>query len=318
MITRRTFLLQSVGLLLTLAYCPITIASSPRKLVFVHGRSQQGKDPNILKSIWIDAFNQGAEAVGKEPPADLDIAFPFYGDVLDGFTKQLNLPLTNEIQAKGDSIVNEDFLQFQADIADALRIQNGITDEQVNQEYGDNPKPKGPLNWEWVQAILRALDKHGGGINQLTLELFTRDVYLYTRRSIVRETIDKIVADSITEEPTIVVGHSLGSVVAYSVLRYDKRSLNIPLFVTVGSPLGIRAIRDQFKPLEGPNVRGWFNAFDERDVVSLYPLDGNNFPINPAVENYTGVINHTNNRHGIVGYLDNPTIAERVLDQLET
>ena len=318
MITRRTFLLQSAGLLFTLVYSPIILASQPRKLVFVHGRSQQGKDPVALKSTWIQALRKGAEAVGMDIPANLDIAFPFYGDVLDDFTKQLNLPLTTDIQAKGEGIANEDFLQFQAEIADDLRIQKGISDEQVNQEYGDNPKPKGPLNWEWVQAILRALDKHGGGINQLTLELFTRDVFLYTRRSLVRENIDKIVADTITEEPTIVVGHSLGSVVAYSVLRYDKRTLNIPLYVTVGSPLGIRAIRNQFKPLVGPNVKSWFNAFDERDVVSLYPLDEDNFPVNPAVENYKGLMNHTNNRHGIVGYLDNPTIAKRILSQLGT
>lgn len=316
MITRRMFLLQSAGLLLSVTYSPMILASPPNKLVFVHGRSQQGKDPNALKSIWIETFKKGANAAGMEVPANLDIAFPYYGDTLDDFTKQMNLPLTTEIQAKGESIVNEDFLQFQAEVAEDLRLQKGITDDQVNQEYGDNPKPKGPLNWEWVQAILRALDKHGGGINQVTLELFTRDVFLYTRRSFVRETIDKIVAETLTEEPTVVVGHSLGSVVAYSVLRYDKRNLNVPLYVTVGSPLGIRAIRNQFKPIERPNVNSWFNAFDERDVVALYSLDENNFPITPVVENYKGVKNHTINRHGIVGYLDDATIVKRILVKL--
>ena len=85
--------------------------------------------------------------------------------------------------------------------------------------------------------------------------------------------------------------------------------------MTVGSPLGVRAIRNQFKPLVRPNVGSWFNAYDDRDVVSLYPLDQNNFPIYPGVENYDGVRNHTSNRHGIVGYLDDPTIAKRILSQ---
>ncbi len=282
----------------------------------MHGRSQQGKDPDALKATWVEAFKKGAETAGMEIPNDLEIAFPFYGDVLDSFAKQLDLPLTSDIRTRGEDAVNEDFLLFQAEIAEALRARRGITDDQINEEYGSNLKQKGPLNWEWVQAILRALDKHGGGINQIALELFTRDVFLYTRRSIVRETIDKIVADEITEDPTIILGHSLGSVVAYSVLRYDPRKLNVPLYLTVGSPLGLRAIRDQFKPLKSPVVGSWFNAYDKRDMVSLYPLDIDNFPVSPVVENYAQVENNTGNRHGIVGYLDDPTVARRILGHL--
>ncbi|MCU7843911.1 MAG: lipase family protein [Candidatus Thiodiazotropha sp. (ex Monitilora ramsayi)] len=317
MISRRSLLLSSFGLVLV-ALSPTTIATTPRRLVFVHGRSQQGKDPEVLKKTWFDALKKGAETAGLEIPADLEVAFPFYGDVLDEFTQQMNLPLTTDIQARGEGVINEDFLLFQAEMAEALRQQSGITDEQINLEYGDNIKQKGPLNWEWVQAILRALDKYAGGISQLSLELFTRDVFLYTRRSLVRETIDKIVAETMTQEPTVVVGHSLGSVVAYSVLRYDPRPLNVPLYVTVGSPLGIRSIRDQFRPLKGPGVGSWFNAFDNRDVVSLYPLDDSNFPVQPDVENYDAVRNHTKNRHGIVGYLDDTTVAERILQQLNS
>jgi len=81
--------------------------------------------------------------------------------------------------------------------------------------------------------------------------------------------------------------------------------LNVPLYLTVGAPLAIRAIREQLRPLRfPPPVRAWFNAFDTRDVVALYPLDRGNFPVTPAVENYAGVKNHTSNRRGIVGYLD--------------
>lgn len=314
--TRRALLLQSAALAVAVL-SRVGLAEPPHKLLFVHGRSQQGKDPGKLKATWIEAFKKGADAANLPIPDDLDIAFPYYGDALDEFTHQSNLPLTTDIQARGESAVNEDFLEFQAEIAEELREARGITEDQVNEEYGENPKPKGPLNWEWVQAILRTLDKHGGGINQAALEQFTRDVYLYTRRSVVREAIDKIVAEKISEEPTVVLGHSLGTVVTYSVLRYDPRSLNVPLFVTVGSPLGVRAIRRQFRPLESPRAGQWFNAYDDRDVVALYPLDNSNFPIDPPVENYAGVRNHTSNRHGIVGYLDDVTVASKLLHQLE-
>lgn len=312
MISRRSLLWYSAGFSLAAAF-PSAFAATPRKLVFVHGRSQQDRDPVALKMEWVEAFRQGAQAAGMDMPAELEIAFPFYGDRLDEFVRQFNLPLTTDIQVRGEASVNEDFLQFQADIAEELRKKRGITDEQLNAEYGDNPKQKGPLNWEWVQAILRALDKHGGGINQITLEKFTRDVFLYTRRSLVHDTIDGIVAEAVTEEPTIWLGHSLGSVVAYSVLTRDPRALDVPLFVTVGSPLGVRVIRNQFRPLKSPTVGKWFNAYDDRDVVSLYPLDDDNFSIQPAIENYGEVKNHTDNRHGIVGYLDDVEVAGRIL-----
>jgi hypothetical protein len=81
--------------------------------------------------------------------------------------------------------------------------------------------------------------------------------------------------------------------------------------------LGIRAIRDELRPLRYPQVvQTWYNAFDPRDVVALYPLDGNNLPLTPPIENYGGVKNHTDNRHGIAGYLDDPRVAARILETI--
>ena len=205
---------------------------------------------------------------------------------------------------------------FQAEVADAVRERAGITDGQVDVEYGSDPSPRGPLNWKWVQAILRAIDKHTP-MNQKSLETFTRDVFLYTTRAGVRDEIDSIVAQKLTDEPTVVVSHSLGTVVAYNVLRNERRSLKVPLLVTLGSPLGVRAVRDQFRPLKYPPVvAGWYNAFDTRDVVALYPLDDKNFPLQPRIENNSAVNNSTDNRHGIAGYLDNQDVAKRILGAL--
>jgi hypothetical protein len=65
-----------------------------------------------------------------------------------------------------------------------------------------------------------------------------------------------------------------------------------------------------------PSVNSWSNAFDTRDIVALYPLDPANFPVSPAITNYNKVNNHTDNRHGIDGYLDNPIVTKWVLDAL--
>ena len=296
----------------------VAAATKASKLLLVHGRGQEGQDPALLKSEWVDALNRGAGKLGLALPGGVEVAFPYYGDVLDTFARQLDIPLTSDIQARG-GLGDEEFLVFQAQFAEAVRQSAGITDDQVDAEYGPNPKPRGPLNWQWVQAILSAIDKHGGGMGQKTLEIFTRDVFLYTTRAGVRDEIDRIVASKITEEPTVVVGHSLGTVVSYSILNSDRRRLLVPLYVTVGSPLGVRSVRDQFRPLRSPPpVEAWYNAFDDRDVVALYPLDAANFPVQPSIENYGAVKNHTANRHGIVGYLDDPNVAKRILGAMVT
>jgi hypothetical protein len=293
-------------------------AQHPVRLVLVHGRSQQGRDPAELQSVWLETLRRGAAKLNRALPERLEVAFPFYGDKLDEFAKQREVPLTTDIQARGAAADN-DFLKFQADVAEAMRTRAGVTDAQVDAEYGTNPTQKGPQNWAWVQATIRAIDKYGKGISQSAIESFMRDVYLYTTQPGVRTEIDRIVAATLNESPCVVVGHSLGSVVAYSVLRGDPRALKVRAYVTVGSPLAIRAIRDKLRPIGFPTpaVGAWYNAYDPKDVVALYPLDAANFPINPAVENYGRVLNGTDNRHGIIGYLDDPDVAKHILDALQ-
>lgn len=80
-----------------------------------------------------------------------------------------------------------------------------------------------------------------------------------------------------------------------------------------------RLVRARLLPLRFPSppLGTWYNAFDARDCLALYPLDQDNFPVTPAIENYRGVRNPTNDRHGIVGYLDDPNIAKKILDALD-
>jgi hypothetical protein len=320
MIDRRELLKTAAAIAVsgTMALVPSRAAAQRvTRLLLVHGRGQAGLNPDALKSEWMATLQRGATALGRTVPADLDVAFPFYGDVLDRYTRDLNIPLTSDIQARG-AAVDEKYLQFQADFAEGARKNAGITDAQIEAEFGDKPGERGPLNWAWVQATLRALDKSGVGAGK-ALETFTRDVYLYTTRAGLRDDIDAIVAEKLTVEPTVVIGHSLGSVVAFSVLRKDTRALKVPIYVTVGCPLAVRSIRDEFRPLRWPKpATRWYNAFDRRDTVALYPLDAANFPVQHAIDNYGEVKNTTDNHHGIVGYLDDPDVAKHILDGLGT
>ena len=55
---------------------------------------------------------------------------------------------------------------------------------------------------------------------------------------------------------------------------------------------------------------------DNDDIVALYPLDGDNFDIDPPIANKTDVDNHTSNQHGIAGYLNDKEVARRIYDAL--
>ena len=70
-------------------------------------------------------------------------------------------------------------------------------------------------------------------------------------------------------------------------------------------------------PLRSPAcVHHWFNAYDDRDVVALSALDTRGFNVTPAIENKRDVMNFTNNRHGITGYLADPVVAAKIVEHL--
>ena len=291
--------------------------NAPKRLLFVHGRSQGGRVPQDLKSEWLGVLTKTATTIGMSMPATTIVEMPFYGDKLDEFASAAQIPLSADIQTRG-SDPDREFQEFQAQFAEDLRRRAGVTDEEVQAEYRASPDERGPQNWRWVQAILRALDKKVPGMGPATLEAFTRDVFLYVTKPGVRTAIDRIVSAGFGDDnPNVVVAHSLGTVVAYSILMNDRRNLRVPLLVTLGSPLAVRAVRDPFRPLSYPtSIRSWYNALDKRDVVSLYPLDQENFPVGGAITNNDAVRNQTDNRHGIAGYLNNTDVATKILDAL--
>jgi hypothetical protein len=281
-------------------------------LLLIHGIAQGGKNPRDLQKAWLEALDKGLRKSSLTMPANVKVLFPYYADVLDEFVAQFNMPTGASVTAKGGAMDN-DYAQFRAEMAEDMRKKAEIPVEQVEQEAGkDVAAEKGPQNWKWVLATLRVLDKHLPGAGGWTIETFLRDVFLYTRRSVVQNAIDKIVTDTMNDSPTVIVGHSLGGVVAYNVAVNRKPSVTT-LLLTVGSPLGLPAVRSNLVPLKNPSGnKGWTNAYDPQDVVSLYPLDKAHFGVRPAITNHGKVKNWTDNRHGIVGYLDDTLVAKTI------
>lgn len=297
-----------------------------RQLVLIHGRAQEHKDSVALKAEWLDALEEGlAKSALTLPIAEPDVRFPFYGDTLYDLVGGQSAEHAADVVVRGAG-ASDDERRFTLALMRQMQEKAGITDAQIADVAGQDVVQRGPQNWEWVQGFLKAVDRFVPHGSSASIALFTKDVYQYLRNAAIRQEIEAGVTQAMTPGvETVVVSHSLGTVVAYNLLRREGQALGwkVPLFVTLGSPLAIGEIRKTLKgfaPTRCPECVGaWFNAMDERDVVALYPLEVRWFPLdpaNPAIENKTDVRNRTKNRHGIGGYLDDQEVARRIHDAL--
>ena len=287
-----------------------------RTLVLVHGRAQEHKDPLAVKQEWLSALDVGAHHVGR--PLDLpddQVRLPYYGQTLfDLVSGDPEHAAEVVVRGSQDGPTAED--EFVRAALLEIAEHAGVTEADVLAEAGEDVVERGPLNWRWVRATLTALDKLPN-VSAWSVALATRDVYQYLNNVRVRDTIEDGVRQALdgTDE-AVVVSHSLGTVVAYNLLRREAgaRGWTVPLLVTLGSPLAVTTIARTLRPLSWPEpVGAWFNAFDPQDIVALHPLTEPWFPV-ARVANYDKVDNPTSNQHGISGYLSDPRVAATILD----
>jgi len=140
-----------------------------------------------------------------------------------------------------------------------------------------------------------------------------KQVVLFINNSTVKNEVLTRVHDRVTDDTRVLIGHSLGSVVAYEYLcKYQPK--NIELLITFGSPLGIRnVIFDRLTPPPGSGggiwpgeVTRWVNIADPNDVVALrkdlsplFPPPEGRRPIEDRLVDIGGLLHH-----GIDGYLN--------------
>lgn len=283
------------------------------RLVLVHGIAQQGKDADELKKVWLEALDVGLEKAGLGSIKKHEVILPFYGNKLAELTKLLKAPGTVQLQAKGMAAPQQ-FDRTEADL-----LQEILATQLVSTASRQAVTTKGLQNSSMALAFARAADSTPFGA--ALLAQFVKDVSAYLTHLRVTQQIDEIVQPAIGTERCVVVGHSLGSVVAFRILRAMGRSANVERFITLGSPLGLNTIRTLITPpaLQSPaGVKSWTNAFDPTDVVSLHPLDPSTWNVSPAIFNIPDVDNHTPNRHGIGGYLDDGRVAAAIHEALNS
>lgn len=146
-----------------------------------------------------------------------------------------------------------------------------------------------------------------------------KEAYVYLTQPATQNAVDARVKAELTAgfasgDPVIVISHSLGTVIAFRLLR-ELRTSEAPLLITMGSPLTIAAVKNRVGlPTGRPaNIKRWANYYDKGDVVALgQGLVASNF--GPGIDNDDDVNNQTANAHSIDGYLNHSHII-RLLEQ---
>jgi len=170
----------------------------------------------------------------------------------------------------------------------------------------------------WVTAPARHLIARMTGRpftrlpQQLFILLFLKEVQFYLGRRYRQRRIDarEQVATVIKKHrPSVVLAHSLGSVVAYEALCADPE-LKIDLLVTLGSPLALPyTVLHRLEPglpADGglmprpPGVGRWVNLADPGDLCAVPPWLSTRFPVDIDRQTTIGTFAF----HKVARYLD--------------
>jgi hypothetical protein len=275
------------------------------RVLGVHGIAQQYRGGPELTRGWADALRGGLEAAGFRATADAlaetGVRVAFFGDLFRprGAMAGGQPPYTPADVHPGPE---RDLLicWYEAALEHDLSL-------------GPSPEAMGAGRVA-VQAMLERLlrSRTFAGVAQRGFIGNLKQVTAFLAKPDVREQALQRVADEITPDTRVIIGHSLGSVVVYEYLaRYSPPQ--VKLMVTVGSPLGIpRLVFDRLTPAPAGGkgawpgrVPSWVNIADIDDVVALRKQLA---PLFPAPAENTGIEDHLvdngDRPHAISRYLN--------------
>jgi len=242
------------------------------QLVFLHGRGQQGKDPQALRAKWAAGLAKGLALAGKPAVDAADAWFPFYGDAFAG-------------ALAAQEAVALDPLDAEVDPAEALAPRDAATRSvyasllEEAAERAGLPAEAAAVEDEGLGDVVGKLQKqlswlaNRSGLDEVLIAAVFRDVAAYLERDEVRQTVLDTVLQSVPDSGRMVLAsHSLGTVVAMDLLTRLPSQLQVVQLVTAGSPLGMDTV---FKRLlvSGPHrpdrVGDWLNAWCPADAVAI-------------------------------------------------
>ena len=227
------------------------------QLTGVHGIGKEYLGRNQILDRWTPALADGIErAVGRRPHRpDLDLAF--YGDLFRKDPPSGKGACTYGNDAAGlIGLDDEELAELTRTVEEIVRPADLAAAAAGIDKGAWLPVP--------VQVLVGAIERRFPAASGVLFLGDLRQVRRYLRDERLKARIQQIMADAATDT-TVLIGHSLGSVVAYEFLQQSGGS--VQLLLTIGSPLGLRMVRSQL-PARGPLAARWVNVRDPNDPVT--------------------------------------------------
>jgi hypothetical protein len=247
-------------------------------VVAVHGifnlragkSSQQAADE--LAQLWRPRLQAGLAAAGLSDIEAPDLHVAYYADKVARPGAQDGSPALEDLSDDEQAVVAAWLAALEAPTPADLQGRATMPIRQM---------------LDWV-ARRRRIDP--AALFRLAVAL-AREAHRYLYVPECREAARTIVAEAIeNHRPSILLAHSLGSVVAYEALHHTD--LKVDCLVTLGSPLGLPgAIFDLLEPQpidrlgnKPPGVGQWINIADVGDLVAVPRRLGDRFPVDQHAE----------------------------------
>lgn len=244
------------------------------QLTGVHGIAKEYLGRHQILGMWAPALADGLEwAVGRPVnPPDLDLAF--YGHLFR------QAPEGTAKGSKGDEAVAQladlDAEEI-AELSEAMKEIVSPADLAAAEAEAYKALMRLPAR---VLTLVGAFERRFPPASGILFLGALRQVRRYLRDPDLKAEVDRITARA-SADATVLIGHSLGSVVAYEFLRQHPGH-SVKLLLTLGSPLGLRMVRERLPGRElgvgELGVTHWINVRDPRDPVAAAGALGRWYP----------------------------------------
>ena len=267
------------------------------EIVLVHGIGQEQQGQRSLEALWLPALADGIAAAGDEQTADriwssnrtstpgISVRMAAYGDLFRDADAQgaggADDAVADDAELAGE--IAREWLQRGADRGDSAT--RGVAARELGY-LSDDLEPMG-AGHELARKLLVAVARvpwfasASMAVAQRVVNSSLAQVTRYLTDPQLNEAIRARVAAHIGPETRAVIGHSLGSVVAYEVVAALRPDL--PILITLGSPLGLDTIIYQRVKPQPPTCPAgtalWVNVADRDDLVAADPQIATRFPM---------------------------------------
>jgi endonuclease G, mitochondrial len=247
------------------------------QLIFVHGRSQQGRDPAQLRKVWTAGLAKGLVSAGLPTIDAAQVWFPYYGDTLvDALATREAAPATVDTEpVEALAPVAPDARQLYEALIEEAAIAAGMPAELAHDGDGGAEVTEGRLLGSVVSRLQRQATwlANRSGLDDLIIARAFRDVATYLHASDTRQRVlDQVLTTLPDRGPVVLVCHSLGTVVGMDLLTRLPPEVEVTALVTAGSPLGMDAVYTRLL-VGGPHlperVTSWLNAWCAADAVAI-------------------------------------------------